>query len=355
MNPQPIREWQGVDREAFREKVATLYEPAVLRGVVSDWPAVRAARQSGSHAASYLASPGPGRRNRRASPRARGEGAHLLHRQPRRLQLRPRALDPHRIDRSHRQVRGHGQSPFGGGPEHAHLRLHSGFRRREPARARAPLGRRRAYGSAAPWSRRRISTNRATWRAWWRAGGASPSFRPSRSANLYIGPLDFAPTGTPISLVSFREPDFERFPRFREALANARVAELEPGRRDLHPAALVAPRGVARAIQRAGELLVEGAARGAGPDALRPSTASTTASSTSSTRLPSSARRGARSSATTSSTRARTRRPTFPRPIAACWDPSAKNAPPKSASSWSRSSNPDGRLTRSRLRAVHRG
>jgi hypothetical protein len=54
-------------------------------------------------------------------------------------------------------------------------------------------------------------------------------FAPEQVENLYIGPLDFAPTPTPISLVEFRAPDFERFPRFREALANARVAELEPG------------------------------------------------------------------------------------------------------------------------------
>jgi len=52
---------------------------------------------------------------------------------------------------------------------------------------------------------------------------------PGQVANLYIGPLGFAPTGTPISLVSFREPDFDRHPRFREALAHALVAELEPG------------------------------------------------------------------------------------------------------------------------------
>lgn len=54
-------------------------------------------------------------------------------------------------------------------------------------------------------------------------------FPPEQIANLYIGPIGHAPTGTPISLVSFREPDFERFPRFREALAAAHVAELEPG------------------------------------------------------------------------------------------------------------------------------
>lgn len=54
-------------------------------------------------------------------------------------------------------------------------------------------------------------------------------FPPQQVANLYIGPLDFAPTGAPMSLVSLHEPDFQRFPQFREALAAAVSAELGPG------------------------------------------------------------------------------------------------------------------------------
>ena len=54
-------------------------------------------------------------------------------------------------------------------------------------------------------------------------------FPPQQVANLYIGPLDFAPTGAPMSLVSLHEPDFQRFPKFREALAAAVSAELGPG------------------------------------------------------------------------------------------------------------------------------
>jgi cupin-like protein len=54
-------------------------------------------------------------------------------------------------------------------------------------------------------------------------------FPPEQIANLYIGPLDFAPTGAPMSMVSLRNPDFARYPRFREALAAAHVAELTPG------------------------------------------------------------------------------------------------------------------------------
>jgi len=54
-------------------------------------------------------------------------------------------------------------------------------------------------------------------------------FPPEQIANLYIGPIDFTPTGAPVSLPSLTEPDFERFPRLREALRHAQVAELEPG------------------------------------------------------------------------------------------------------------------------------
>ena len=54
-------------------------------------------------------------------------------------------------------------------------------------------------------------------------------FPPEQIANLYIGPVDFAPTGAPISLVDFAAPDLERFPRFAEARAQAVSAELGPG------------------------------------------------------------------------------------------------------------------------------
>ena len=54
-------------------------------------------------------------------------------------------------------------------------------------------------------------------------------FPPEQIANLYIGPLDFAPTGAPMSLVSLRNPDFARYPKFHEALQTAQSAEVGPG------------------------------------------------------------------------------------------------------------------------------
>ncbi|HEY0684184.1 MAG TPA: cupin-like domain-containing protein [Steroidobacter sp.] len=54
-------------------------------------------------------------------------------------------------------------------------------------------------------------------------------FPPAQLQNLYIGPLDFTPAGQAISMVDFAKPDLQRFPKFAEAVRHAQVAELGPG------------------------------------------------------------------------------------------------------------------------------
>lgn len=54
-------------------------------------------------------------------------------------------------------------------------------------------------------------------------------FPPEQIANLYLGPFETTPGGTPISMVHLTEPDLERYPRFAEALEAAVYADLEPG------------------------------------------------------------------------------------------------------------------------------
>src|SRR3989440_10237240 len=44
--PQPIAEWRDVDEATFARDVVSRYQPAVLRGVVRHWPAVRHGQES---------------------------------------------------------------------------------------------------------------------------------------------------------------------------------------------------------------------------------------------------------------------------------------------------------------------
>ena len=54
-------------------------------------------------------------------------------------------------------------------------------------------------------------------------------FPPTQTPNLYPGPLFPTPGGQVVTMADLKEPDFDRFPRIREALENAGIADLEPG------------------------------------------------------------------------------------------------------------------------------
>jgi oxalate decarboxylase/phosphoglucose isomerase-like protein (cupin superfamily) len=54
-------------------------------------------------------------------------------------------------------------------------------------------------------------------------------FPPEQIENLYMGPLSNTPSGAPVSMVDLTKPDFDKFPRFKQALDVALTAEMEPG------------------------------------------------------------------------------------------------------------------------------
>ena len=54
-------------------------------------------------------------------------------------------------------------------------------------------------------------------------------FPPEQTCNLYPGSLSATPAGTPVSMVNINEPDFEKYPLFKLAQAEAYSVELEPG------------------------------------------------------------------------------------------------------------------------------
>jgi len=51
-----IPQWRNVDQRVFESEIAVARKPAVLKGLVADWPLVRKGMES---AAAAVADPGP--------------------------------------------------------------------------------------------------------------------------------------------------------------------------------------------------------------------------------------------------------------------------------------------------------
>jgi len=226
--PVPIREWHDVDAQTFRERVVGLYEPAVLRGMVAHWPSVRHARVSAEAVAGYLDSLDAGAQ----------VDALVMPAQARGRMFYNADMSGFNFTRSKTKLREINDKVL----------RYARFERRPTLAAQGALLAdclpQFAAQNALP-----ILDETVQPRIWLGGAVTTPAhfdesnnvacvvagrrrftlFPPEQIDNLYIGPLDHAPTGTPISLVSVAEPDFERFPRFRDALAAAQVAELEPG------------------------------------------------------------------------------------------------------------------------------
>ena len=225
---QPIAEWRDIDVETFRREILPRYRPAVMRGLVGKWPAVGKGRESAQSLCAYLAAFDRGAAVDviRMPPSARGRIFYTDN-----LEGFNFTRDRQPISRAIERMRRNAALENG-----ATLAVQS-----------APLA--ECLPGFAEENRLAILPGTVAPRIWLGNGVVTPAhfdessnvacvvagtrrftlFPPEQIANLYIGPIGYAPTGTPISLVSFREPDFERFPRFREALEAAEVAELGPG------------------------------------------------------------------------------------------------------------------------------
>ncbi len=225
---KPLPEWQGIDRARFDQEIVPRAEPAVLRGLVASWPAVALARESDVALCQYLASLDSGReadalmvppgKAGRIFYDDSGSGFNYLrNRLPISRVMEQLLRYAHFADPPAVAV----QSALIADCAPGFLAGHS-----------QPL----LDASVAPrlWLGNRIVTpahfdeshNIACVVAGERRFTLFP---PEQIANLYIGPLGHAPTGTPISLVDFARPDLERFPRFADALQAAQSAELGPG------------------------------------------------------------------------------------------------------------------------------
>ena len=223
-----LPEWHGVTRARFEAEILPRNEPAILRGLVADWPAVAHGRESPLATAQYLAEFDSGVTATALMTRPEEEGRifydatmagfNFLRSTRTVTQVLEQVLRYAEFERS----------PAVAMQSAPIANCLPGF----ASENTMPLL--DAIVSPLIWFGTAITTpahfdeshNIACCVAGRRRFTLFPT---DQIANLYVAPIEHTPAGMPMSLVDFAKPDFERFPRFREALAHARVAELAPG------------------------------------------------------------------------------------------------------------------------------
>jgi hypothetical protein len=222
------REWHGVDRAVFQNEIVPLRRPAVLRGFASDWPAVQAGLQSAEALCDYLRRSDSGRPALTFLGPPQIEGRFWYREDMRGLNYEQRMISATQLLNGLLAARRDSQPPSiyaGALPVAEHF---PGFARDnatdlpgDHATARLWIGNRATVSTHFD-----MSHNLAVV-----IGGHRrfTFFPPEQVANLYVGPFDFTLAGPPVSMVDLKAPDFDRYPRFAEALATAETADLQPG------------------------------------------------------------------------------------------------------------------------------
>ncbi|MEI5687540.1 cupin-like domain-containing protein [Sphingomonas kyungheensis] len=228
MTAHPLPEITGIDRRTFDTEIRPAGRPVVLRGIARDWPAVQAAQRSAEEGIGYL------RQFSHAEPVAAilGEpsiGGRFFYTPDLGAMNFMRGqtpLDPflERLLRDRDRA-----EPFAMAIQSVPLpQLLPGFTQANATDlVAAEVVPRIWLGNAirvathydlmenvgvVVMGRRRFTL-----------------FPPDQVGNLYMGPLELTPAGTPVSLVDPDAPDLARFPRFAEAAKVAQTATLMPG------------------------------------------------------------------------------------------------------------------------------
>ncbi len=225
---QTVRRWHDVTPAVFAQEIATQYQPAVLSGLVRHWPAVQLALQSDTAVCHYLHALDsgkpvevimtPAQERGRIFYNSTQTGFNFLRNQVPLTKVMEQVLRYAQFDTAPAVavqsawvpdcLAGlHGTHPLPVLPNAVQARIWLGNRITTPAHIDG------SDNIACVVSGKRRFT----------------LFPPEQYCNLYLGPLDLTPTGSPISLVDFDQPDWERFPQFAQALESALVADLEPG------------------------------------------------------------------------------------------------------------------------------
>lgn len=225
---QPVKELNFGGKAFSIDDIANLCEPVIVRGLVAHWPAVRAAKSSRGDLLAYLSKFDNGT----IVPVSAGPatlGGRLFYKDD---------FSGMNVDRGNarfgevlRQVYEHGATKPSPLIYMASIDVDEhlpGFRRENDV----DFGTFKPLPSIWIGTRTRVAAhndlplNLACVVAGKRIFTLFP---PDQTPNLYVGPFELTPAGRPISMVDFAAPDLDRFPRFADAMAEARIAELDAG------------------------------------------------------------------------------------------------------------------------------
>lgn len=226
---RPVRELGAIDRVRFEAEILRAAQPVVMRGLVAAWPAVQAAQRSDAAIADYLKTFDTSGQPANVSllpPGAQGRYFYTPDMRGHNFAVDRRSvsgvLDWLVASRGRTDVpTAYVQSLILKG-------YLPGFEAQNPTPLLAqPPG-------ARMWIGNRVRTqthfdpshNIACLVAGRRAFTLFP---PEQIDNLYPAPFDTGPGGVAVSLAGIEEPDFDRYPRLKIALAAAVTVELEPG------------------------------------------------------------------------------------------------------------------------------
>jgi hypothetical protein len=223
-----IPQWRDVDQRLFEAEIVAARRPAVLRGLVADWPLVRKGRESAAAAVDYLQVLNAGTQVEylAGEPQIKGRFSYNGNMTGENFtRVRAKFADVLRLmlasaDRAEPPALSIQALSI---PKHLpELEIHNSLGL-PPAGTRPTIWIGNTSTVAAHYD---CKDNIACVAAGRRRFVLFP---PEQLANLYVGPLHSTPQGVPISLVDIAHPDLARFPKFELAYAAAQTAELEPG------------------------------------------------------------------------------------------------------------------------------
>ena len=223
-----ITEWHNVTREVFVNEIAPLSKPAIFRGFVKDWPLVNKALESNQAASDHIRSfdQGVHCQTMLGSPEIEGKLFYQKDMKGLNFEVKHESISDslsrifQHLDDKKPPALFSGSIPINKCLPKLQAELHN------PLLGNTTVPKIWIGNAITVQTHYDASSNIACVAAGRRRFTLFP---PEQISNLYPGPIEFTPAGQPVSMVQLDNPDLEKYPKFKTALAEAEVAELSPG------------------------------------------------------------------------------------------------------------------------------